>query len=438
MGCGSHGSTPPPPAPTLTPDQLMDPAECQGCHQDHYREWSGSMHAYASDDPIFRAMNKRAQRETGGAIGNLCVNCHAPVAVMQNATTDGSNLDSVPEVLHGVTCFFCHTVDAVNGTHNNPLHHATDGVLRAALDSPLKTGAHPSAYSTLHDGNRVEAAGLCGTCHDVQTPTGVDIEQTYAEWQGSLFSQPGSAQLTCTAGCHMPNLMGLAANVPNAPARTVHDHSMPGVDLALTPGFAEADVQKYLVQQNLDPDLVTKLCVMPAGAGPNVTVSLDDAFVGHNWPSGAVHDRRAWVELIAYQGTNVVFQTGVVQGGEDITKSTDPTLWLLREKLTDATGAEVSMLWKAAKATPDSLPPAVTNDQKNPAYYHAVVKSFTVPPAADHITLRVRIIPIGYDVIDDLTMSGDIDPMYRALMTVFDLAGGTLDWKTAQGFNCVQ
>jgi len=66
---------------TLTRDQLLDPQTCQGCHQDQFSEWAGSMHAYSSNDPVFLAMNRRGQRETAGALGKFCVNCHAPMAV---------------------------------------------------------------------------------------------------------------------------------------------------------------------------------------------------------------------------------------------------------------------------------------------------------------------------------------------------------------------
>ena len=38
---------------------MLDPATCQSCHPTHVRDWSGSMHAYASDDPVFVAMNAR-------------------------------------------------------------------------------------------------------------------------------------------------------------------------------------------------------------------------------------------------------------------------------------------------------------------------------------------------------------------------------------------
>ena len=66
-GCGDTPSL-------LTTAQLRDPEACRSCHPAHYDEWAGSMHAYASDDPVFAAKNARVQRETAGAQGTCCVN----------------------------------------------------------------------------------------------------------------------------------------------------------------------------------------------------------------------------------------------------------------------------------------------------------------------------------------------------------------------------
>jgi len=64
-------------------------------------------------------------------LGKFCVNCHAPMAVHENMTTDGLNLDQLPPKLHGITCFFCHSVESVEGTHDDPLKLAT--ILRGEL-----------------------------------------------------------------------------------------------------------------------------------------------------------------------------------------------------------------------------------------------------------------------------------------------------------------
>src|SRR4051812_42737985 len=68
---------------TYAREKLLDPETCKECHQKHFEEWSGSMHAYASKDPVFRAMNERGQRETNGELGDFCVKCHAPMAVSE-------------------------------------------------------------------------------------------------------------------------------------------------------------------------------------------------------------------------------------------------------------------------------------------------------------------------------------------------------------------
>ena len=109
-------------APTarLNVSALMDPTTCQTCHPAQFQQWSGSMHAYATDDPVFRAMNARAQRESNNTLGTFCVNCHAPIAV-RTGMTDGTNLDALPAAARGVTCYFCHSVTEVTDTHNNPL-----------------------------------------------------------------------------------------------------------------------------------------------------------------------------------------------------------------------------------------------------------------------------------------------------------------------------
>ncbi|MEO8797968.1 MAG: multiheme c-type cytochrome [Polyangiaceae bacterium] len=428
----SNGSAP----KTLTQEQLMDPESCTQCHAQHVDEWKGSMHAYAADDPVFVAMNARAQRDTGGSIGSFCVGCHAPMAVRTGATTDGSNLASLPQKLKGVTCYFCHSADSVTGAHDAAIHLSGDGTLRADIPSPVDNAAHASAYSALHDGAKPGSAQLCGTCHDVTTTTNVDIERTYAEWQSAIYAKDDPKTLLTCESCHMPSSQAPASDQPNMPVRAVHSHAVPGVDVQLDDSV-QAHTEQVLVQQNLDPAIVAKLCVTPPGNGPTVTATLDDAFVGHDFPSGATHDRRAWLELVAYAGSDVVFSSGVVDDGKDVLALNDPSLWIFRQRLLDANGVEVKFMWQAASTQSTSLTPSVTNDPASPLYYHALSHTYDVPPNADRITMRLRMIAVGYDVLDALIASGDLDPSVRARMKVLTLAGTQLEWTAAKGFGCV-
>ena len=429
--CSPSKSDPP---AMLTRAQLQDPNTCFSCHADAFREWAGSMHAYASDDPVFVAMNKRVQRETNGAAGPLCVNCHAPMALRLGLTKDGLNLGELSPSVKGVTCYFCHAVDAVEGTHNNPLRLATDGVMRGGIADPI-AAPHGAIASPLHDREQQTSSALCGTCHDIVTPPGAHIERTFVEWQASLYAKPG--QLTC-GKCHMEGRDGQAAKVDGAPVRRLHDHSMAAVDIALAP-FTNADEQRVAVQKLLDATLLTKLCVKQSPLGAVAEVTLDNAFAGHNFPSGAAPDRRAWLELIGYRAGAQVFSTGVVPDRKAVVSIVDPNLWLLRDKIFDERGNETHLFWQAARFESEHLTAAVTADPADPAFFHAVSKTFTLPlPAPDRVTMRVRMRPMDFDLLDDLVATKDLDPAVLDRLPTYDLGGATREWTSAGGFRCVE
>jgi hypothetical protein len=393
------------------------------------------MHAYAGEDPVFLAMNKRMQRETNGQAGSFCVGCHAPLAVRMGKTTDGLNLAQVPSFMRGVTCAFCHAVDAVEGTHNNPLRTAKDDVMRGGIADPIKS-PHRAAYSQLHDREVSDSSSMCGSCHDVVTPPGAHIERTFSEWKDSLYAKPG--QLSC-GKCHMDGRDGVAARVDGAPRRRVHDHTMAAVDVALTP-FTDEASQRAAAQRLLDATLLAKLCIKQTpAAGLVAEVTLDNAFAGHKFPSGAAQDRRAWVELVAYRAGAVVFSSGVVDDKKPVAALADPNLWLLRDKIFGAGGAEVHMFWQAARVESELLSAAVTADPTDPAFFHSVTKSYPLPqPVPDRVTMRVRMRPVDFDLLDDLVATGDLDPQILDRVPTFVLGSTVKEWTNDRGFRCVE
>ncbi len=415
----------------LTRAELLDPATCKTCHADHYREWSGSMHAYAGDDPVFLAMNARGQRETKGALGDFCVRCHAPVALREGATRDGLNLRDVDPKLKGVTCFFCHSIDRVEGTHNAQLALADDLALRGNFADPVAGTPHGARYSTLHDRDKLESASACGTCHDIVNGHGAELERTFREWKDSVFSKaPGGA--TC-GQCHMPQTPSpepIAQTVPGVRARRRHLHDFPGVDVALGP-FPEIDAQKKAITSFLATSLQSALCVSTAG-GTRVRVMLDNVAGGHGFPSGATQDRRVWVDLEAFAGGQSIYRSGALEPGVPIAKSTDPDLWLMRECMFDPGGAEVHMFWEGATTEGNALPAQTTFDPTDPRFYQTHIervypRAAPVAQTADRVTMRVRVQPMGTDVLDDLVASGDLDPAVRGAMPIHDV-GEALEW----------
>ena len=169
-----------------------------------------------------------------------------------------------------------------------------------------------------------------------------------------------------------------------------------------------------------------------------MALTLDNAFVGHRFPSGAAQDRRVWVELHAYASGVEVFSSGVVPQGKSPTDIVDPSLWLMRETMTDGAQQPVNFLWQAYAVDASALlPPAITNVPTDPKFVHSVTRSYAPPPSADRVTVVVHATPVGADVLSDLVASGDLPASVAAAMPTFDLAGTKLTWDKTNGYGCV-
>jgi hypothetical protein len=445
-GCGGGGAGA---AGSLSQADLMDPATCQGCHPQQFSDWQSSMHAYASEDPVFQAMNRRAQRATP-ALGQFCVRCHAPVAVAEGLTADGLDLDELPAKVRGVTCYFCHSAESVNGTHDNPLTLTKDGTLFGPFGDPAAGAPHRSRYSQLMDYAQAASAAACGSCHDITNQHGVALERTYAEWQQTLFEDPTVGQ-TC-ARCHMPASQGPASTTSPNTIRSLRGHGFPGVDVVLTgassatgapaagdaavPGdgaaASGADAARQSVQDALDTVLQGTLCLTDSNT---IEVTLDNAGAGHSWPSGATQDRRAWVEVTAYVGTRVVYQSGAVPADKTVETLGDPDLWLIRDCIFDAQQQPVHNFWDAVSLAPSNqIPGAVKSTVLDPTTFsrshlrYLYPTAGTLPERPDRITMRVFIKAVGDDVLADLVATGDLDPAVMAAVPTFEVDWGSMEW----------
>jgi hypothetical protein len=232
------------------------------------------------------------------------------------------------------------------------------------------------------------------------------------------------------------------ASVDGAPPRRYHGHGFAAVDVALTPGFAEAESQRADVTAALDATLQSALCVVDYGDGPSaIRVILDNVGAGHAFPSGGALNRRLWAEVIAYKAGQIVYQSGVVPDAAAPAAHADPDMWLIRDCVLDAAQNPVDMPWKIVSFESNVLPAQKTFDPLDPRYYQShIMQSFPRTQAKridvmpDRVTLRVRLQPIGRDILDDLVSSGDLDPAVRDAMPTFDLdlgAGATLEWTAA-------
>jgi hypothetical protein len=427
---------------------LQDPNTCNECHPTHFAQWQSSMHAYASKDPVFVAMNKRGQQDTQNQLGTFCVQCHAPMAVALGLT-DGTNFDPtmLPPEADGVTCYFCHNVKDVVDTHNNGLQLAMDQTMRGGLQHPIDSPAHASKYDTLMDSD-TNNSEVCGSCHDIVTPKGVALERTYTEWQSTFFSQPDPQHhLTC-GSCHMPSSTDVVADKPglNVPERDhgFHEHIWPAIDQSLIADFPGQATMAMRINQDLEGAVAIigaaapgsnvptgGICVEPLMGG-EITVRVDSILVAHAWPSGAAQDRRAWLEVIGYDSTGAVkFHTGDVPDSVDPETVTgfDVPLVEIWDKTFDDAGMPAHFFWDVATHDASGLlRPPITLDKNLPQFDHSTTYTFvvggTIQNALDHITARVRIRALPLRLLSDLGLDS-LGPQIKTL----DIVAANKTWN---------
>jgi hypothetical protein len=233
---------PAPPAPSWRADGLHPEAlgpfatsdgseACARCHAEIAREWRGSLHRRAYEDPYFVAAY--AIERTA-----FCRGCHAPLA-------RGSEPDARARA-EGISCAICHVRgDAIVGV--GPATRA--GPHRVIADAAL---ASPAA---------------CAGCHEFPFPVRLadepegavpHMQRTLEEWRAS---EPASRGVGCGA-CHMPSVIG-------PQGKRHHSHAFAGVEPAL-----------------LRAALRVEASVARDGDEIVVTLALTAARVGHAVPTG--------------------------------------------------------------------------------------------------------------------------------------------------------
>ena len=217
-------------------------------------------------------------------------------------------------------------------------------------------------------------------------------------------------------------------------ARKLHPHGAPGVDLAVTP-FPEMDTQRAQAQAMLDPLIQPTLCYNTLTQRMELT--LENVTAGHSFPSGATPDRRAWIELTAYAGEQVLLTSGAADAGP-LEGSSDPNLWLMRDCLFDGAGQELKMFWQATTTSGNAVPGSVMQNVNDPMSFNRshprkqYPETGMLPMMPDRVTLKIHLQAIGDDVLADLVQSGDLDPAIPPMVARYELGGAaSFEWTPA-------
>jgi hypothetical protein len=451
MAC--EGEKEPQPAARLSVPELKDPETCKSCHPTHYREWKASMHAYATDDPVFAAMNKLGHQDTDGELGTFCVKCHAPMAV-KDGLTDGSpeRIEALPYHMKGFTCYFSHNAQDVTGENNAEVSIANDDVMRGGIVGAIQPSAHGVAYSKFMNRYDEHSSQLCGGCHDIVNDHGVHLERTFAEYKRSVFSHAGTPGFLTCSGCHMPNREGLAA-IDGAPAlatRDVHSHLWPGVDVALT-SWPDREEYEAAVTCALDNSILVKAEQSDTPGDINYWV---ENIAAHNMPSGASQDRRLWVEVREFdRDDNPMCTLGAVPDDEQVVGFREPGITcarsggetsfpLFRDRIFDENGEETHNFWEAAPSDASeagyvgsALEPATMVDAQGNVLAHTTKLQFTPQTQTKRVEIRMRMRPMDYDVLGELIDAGVLDDAVRSEIRTYTLATATVEYRfdDAQG-----
>ncbi len=272
------------------PSTLFNPSAGCGCHAAFLEQWRPSMHAKALTDPLYLYKLGEAEKATGGALGEFCNGCHAPIAVMAGELAGLDQSRVSPQGAEGVSCDFCHQVTGTTEPIGNTSQIvAGDGVKRGPITDPQ--APHPAQYSEFHT-----TAEFCGACHDVRHPVnGLLLEGTYTEWKAGPYAAEG---IVCQ-DCHMTP--GPGPNKPNpgkaAGMGPTRDHVYIMTFAGGNVGLGDAP----LAEERLKAAATLDLTVPEIAAGGDVAVSatITNVGAGHYLPTGLTEVRQMWLEVVA-------------------------------------------------------------------------------------------------------------------------------------------
>jgi hypothetical protein len=227
----------------FTKNNYPSARECAQCHEEIYKDWAISAHAYAAVSPMFHKFEQKMNDLSSGTVGYFCMRCHAPVATSLGASR-AEPLWNLPEVAReGITCIACHRVQYVYGKSNGERRIETgpifapvfggidgDGVAEAIhRKNELKLKTSPDETGP---GQNIHVAGIffepltrsefCTPCHQVAVQPGIKLEVVWEQYRASPACKKG---IQCQ-DCHMGRIPGLPLGYDCGPVAKIGDKTV--------------------------------------------------------------------------------------------------------------------------------------------------------------------------------------------------------------------
>lgn len=244
----------------LNPSGISSATECGKCHQDIYATWTNSLHARATDNPVFWTALLEVFYKKGESARKTCFACHSPIA---SWNLDYELKNSLTR--EGINCDFCHTIsEALPPGNSGPRYRHEWGLVK---QGPLKNAVspvHATRFNALFSHSRI-----CGGCHQYENPDGVRLIETFSEWQAS----PYPARNIHCQNCHMRKVAGkiVSEKILKTPGREISTHDIAvGHSLSLREKSFKLEIKEIRVHRRK----------------VEVTVDLTNQGAGHKIPTG--------------------------------------------------------------------------------------------------------------------------------------------------------
>ncbi|MCB1609425.1 MAG: hypothetical protein KDI71_20875, partial [Xanthomonadales bacterium] len=409
------------PAQTLMMDDY-----CAECHADNHRQWSHSVHRFASfNNPayLFSVRNTREfsmARDGTVQAARFCAGCHDLVPFFSGAFDD-PQFDDVnhPTSQAGITCTGCHAITHINSQRGNadytieePTHYPfafSENPLLGWVNRLLvkaKPEFHKRSFlKPLH-----RSAEFCSTCHKVHLPEefngykwlrGQNHYDTFllsgVSGHGvNSFYYPPRAQANCN-GCHMPLAASTdfaARDFNNSGELSVHDHQFPAANTAIPHllkmpesvnqaqrAFLEGSVRVDLFgikrEGSIEGELIAPLRPTVPTLEPGQRYLLEAVVrtmrLGHPFTQGTADSNEIWLDVTLRSGGQVIGRSG---GMDPADRAVDPWSHFINLYVLDREGNRID------RRNPEDIFVPLYNNQIPPGAADSVHFAFEVPADA--------------------------------------------------------
>ncbi|MCX9085146.1 MAG: multiheme c-type cytochrome [Candidatus Methanoperedens sp.] len=398
----------------IQPSDFTQPEVCGGCHTEIYAQWNGSMHSNSHKDPVYEKLFIMVSKEMNRTFDPFCSKCHVPIDFLSGNIPSADNY-KVSEISEkGISCDFCHTVNASSGIGNGAFISSPGKIKRGPFDDSDYSTFHQIEYSQLH--TRSE---FCGMCHDVYHPfNGLVLENTYSEWKEGPYNET-----TVCQDCHMtPGVTMFKANkgraAAGAPMREhIYTHYIVGGN-AMLPELLGSPEHERLAKERLRSAAkieIIKFKKKEDNKSMDLIVKVTNIGAGHKLPTGLTEARQIWLEIEAKDVSGkTIFESGKIDADGYI----DHDAIKYHTVFGDAQGKPTEKVWLAEKILLDNRIPPKGYSEEN--------FSFALPQDARYplsVDVRLNYVSASQELSDLLFGKGKVKPPVIEMASV----KGTID-----------